>query len=234
MEKIKVLIVENETIIAKDIEKAILELEFEVTGIASSFAQVRRSIKKIEPDIVLMDIKLKGDIDGIEITKRINKKKDIPVIYITGVDDPAVMKKAFATKPAGYLVKPICRSNVKSTTLLGLYRANKLKAVKKDIVCEHIGYDYYFDFNNKKLYFKEMQIKVSKKEIKFLELLLQAEGKPVSFETIEDTIWENQSISNSAIRTLVYRLRLKVEAELIESVPYAGFRINYLKAQIKS
>jgi CheY-like chemotaxis protein len=120
MKKVKILIVEDEAIIAMDIEKTIIELGHKVTNNVNSTKDIFQSIENDEPDIILMDIDLKQEVDGIEITKKIHQKKYIPVIYLTGYDKDEIMERAIETNPIGYLLKPFNRAEIKSNILIGL------------------------------------------------------------------------------------------------------------------
>lgn len=103
----KILIVEDEFIIAMLIEKQITRLGYEVVEKVTSGDKAINAVKSHDCDLVLMDIKIIGDIDGIETMHQIRKFSDVPVIYITGNSDPVTKQKAFETGPAGYIIKPI-------------------------------------------------------------------------------------------------------------------------------
>ncbi len=102
-----VLIVEDEFIIAMLIEKQVKRLGYAVTDKVASGAKAIQSVKEKPCDLILMDIKIMGDIDGIETMRKIREFSDVPVIYITGNSDPLTRQRAFETNPAGYIVKPI-------------------------------------------------------------------------------------------------------------------------------
>ena len=102
----RVLIVEDEQIIAEDIKFTLLKFEHEVVGIAVSGREAINKIEEFRPDVILMDIQLDGDMDGIETVRYINDRFNIPVIYLTAYSDDTTMKKAFETEPEGFLLKP--------------------------------------------------------------------------------------------------------------------------------
>jgi len=89
-----------------------------------------------------------------------------------------------------------------------------------------IGYDYYFDMKNDNLFYKDQSVKLSTKEKLFLKLLIESSGTIVPFGTLESHIWPNSNVSDSTFRTLVYRLRSKLEFKLIETIPSFGYRLN--------
>ena len=103
----KILIVEDEFIIAMLIEKQITRLGYEVVAKVTSGDKALDAVKSNNVDLILMDIKIIGDMDGIETMHTVRKFSSVPVIYITGNSDPVTKQKAFETGPAGYIIKPI-------------------------------------------------------------------------------------------------------------------------------
>jgi len=102
----KIVIVEDERIIASDLQLTLESWGFPDTIILSSAEELLQNLDKINPDLILMDIMLKGKMNGIEAISIINKKKYIPVIYITAYANKATIEKASETNPLGYLIKP--------------------------------------------------------------------------------------------------------------------------------
>ncbi len=103
----KILIVEDEFIIAMLIEKQITRLGYDVVEKVTSGDKAIEAVKAHKCDLILMDIKIIGDMDGIETMHQIRTFSDVPVIYITGNSDPLTKQKAFETGPVGYIIKPI-------------------------------------------------------------------------------------------------------------------------------
>src|SRR5208337_1469091 len=101
-----VLIVEDDDIIARVEEWRLKNLGYEVSGRARTGAEAMELVGKSKPDLVLMDINLKGDIDGIETAKLIKKGFNIPVIYVTSHSDGPTLERAKATRPDGFINKP--------------------------------------------------------------------------------------------------------------------------------
>lgn len=104
--KIKVLIVEDETLIAQEISACLEENDFDVAGIASTSDEALQLIKNNEPDVILMDIMIKGKINGIELSKKILENKNFPIIFLTSNTDTNTFKKAAELKPNAFLLKP--------------------------------------------------------------------------------------------------------------------------------
>lgn len=106
MAKTEILIVEDERITAEDIRLSLGGLGYAVTGMASSGEEAIRKAEEPHPDLVLMDIVLGGDMDGIEAADRIRARFNIPVVYLTAYADEKTLERAKVTQPFGYILKP--------------------------------------------------------------------------------------------------------------------------------
>ena len=107
----KVLIIEDDVLIANYIKYVLEKNEYYVTGIADTTETVAGSIKVLCPDIALLDIRLSGGESGIDISKLLDKK-DIPFVYLTANSDRATMSSALKTNPIAYITKPFNEDNV--------------------------------------------------------------------------------------------------------------------------
>ena len=106
-ETLKILIVEDEKMIARDLQEELLEMGYSITAIATDSDQALLAFRKRIPDLVLMDINLRNSpLDGIEIATHFNQITAIPIIYLTLLSDQATRERAKKTKPAYYLIKP--------------------------------------------------------------------------------------------------------------------------------
>jgi len=104
--KRKILIVEDEGIIAEDLRWILTRLGYVVSAVATSGLDALQMVSQHKPDLVLMDIMLPGEIYGIETAQRIRRHFDIPVVYLTAQDNKTIMDRAINTKPMGYILKP--------------------------------------------------------------------------------------------------------------------------------
>ncbi len=118
----RILIVEDEGIIAKDIERALQKLAYHVVGIVSTGEEALLQAADERPDLVLMDIMLKGEIDGIETAQRIRQQFGVPVVYLTAFGDPKTLQRATATAPFGYVLKPFEDRELYAAVESALYR----------------------------------------------------------------------------------------------------------------
>ena len=118
----KILLVEDETIVARDIEHMLQGLGYKVVDVLTDGFQSIEAAKKLKPDLVLMDIRLKGKIDGIEAAHQIYNQLNIPIVYITAHADANTVKRAKVTEPFGYILKPFDEKELQTTIEIALYK----------------------------------------------------------------------------------------------------------------
>ncbi len=130
--KSRILIVEDESIVALDIQTRLEDHGFEVIGIVSSGSRaVEKAITEI-PDLILMDINLKGSIDGIETASLIRRRIDTPVIFLTAFADEKTLKKARISDASGYILKPFRENELLITIELAIKRASVKKKIEEN------------------------------------------------------------------------------------------------------
>ncbi|HFA50060.1 MAG TPA: response regulator transcription factor [Bacteroidetes bacterium] len=130
MNDIKVLIIEDEALIATDIADILEEYEYRVSGIAHKAEEAFFQLENNRPDIVLLDINLNDKKDGLDIGAHILKNYELPIIYLTAYADKATVERAKHTRPMGYIVKPFDGKDIYSSIELALYNyANIIKPV---------------------------------------------------------------------------------------------------------
>jgi PAS domain S-box-containing protein len=122
MLKAKILIVEDERIVAFDIKRQLQNTGYDVIGIASTGEKAVHQAVAGRPDLLLMDIKLKGQTDGIAAAAQIQKQIDLPVIFLTAFSDEATLQRAENTSPYGYLLKPLNERELHATIQTALHR----------------------------------------------------------------------------------------------------------------
>ena len=119
-ERSRILVVEDEQIVAEDLMEVLERNGYTVSGSVASGEEAIEAVGSCKPDLILMDIHLKGDIDGIETTKRIRGISDIPVIYLTSFSTGGYLEKAKQTDPYGYITKPFDPQIVVTTIEIAL------------------------------------------------------------------------------------------------------------------
>jgi len=131
---VKLLVVEDKGIVAKDIQNTLKRLGYAVPTVVSSGEEAIKKAVEIHPDLVLMDIVLKGDMDGIEAAEQIHNRLNIPVVYLTAYADKNILQRAKITEPFGYILKPFEEKELHTAIEMALYKhkiESKLKESEK-------------------------------------------------------------------------------------------------------
>jgi CheY-like chemotaxis protein len=115
MDKVEILLVEDEQIAAMDIRQMIEELDYRVLDIVDTSRAALEKLDQHSIDLILMDIMLAGKDDGIKTVRKINQSYDIPVVYLTAYSDDETLTRAKETNPAGFLVKPVTKEDLRTT-----------------------------------------------------------------------------------------------------------------------
>jgi PAS domain S-box-containing protein len=131
MNTAKVLVCEDERIVAREIQDRLIKLGYTVTAIVSSGEQAIQKAAELAPDLVLMDIRIKGDMDGIETTREIQNAFDIPVIYLTAYADENTLERAKITEPFGYILKPFKEKELHATIEIALSKHRMERKLKE-------------------------------------------------------------------------------------------------------
>ncbi len=223
---IKVLIVEDEAIVALDLKSTLLKLGFKVTNVVTKYKDAIKSVQLDTPSIILMDINLNSEKDGIDIATDIKKSMNIPIIFLTAFSDDETISRAIKTDPVGYLIKPFNTEELKSTIMLGFYKFNNNISEDRESNLIRLSSDYFYSKEpHLKIYYKQKEITLTQKERMLMEILIQANGQIVSFSSIEHYIWYDKVVSDSTLRTLIYRLRTKLDYKVIETLPTIGCKL---------
>lgn len=131
---IKILIVEDERFVAKHIAQILNDEGYQICAFVSDGEAAIKNVIKFYPNLILLDIRIKGDMDGIEVAQHIHNLYDIPIVYLTAFSDADTLNRAETTTPSGYIVKPFRREQLLSTIRVALanHQAAKLKPLNAD------------------------------------------------------------------------------------------------------
>jgi PAS domain S-box-containing protein/putative nucleotidyltransferase with HDIG domain len=123
MDKIRLLIVEDESLVARDVENMAVSQGYEVCGIASSGDQCLEMVARLQPDIILMDVIIKGSLDGISVSEKIWRSYRIPIIFVTAYADEQTLKRAKITEAFGYILKPFDERELKIAIEMAYFKS---------------------------------------------------------------------------------------------------------------
>ncbi|MEA3488380.1 MAG: PAS domain S-box protein [Euryarchaeota archaeon] len=136
--KARILIVEDEAIVAEDLEMVVTNVGYEVVGRAASADEAVKKAVSLMPDLILMDIVLIGHKNGIDASHEIKEKTDIPVIFLTAYTDLWLIEKAKSTEPYAYLVKPFQERQLFASIEMGLYKCRAEMQLKASEEMYHL------------------------------------------------------------------------------------------------
>lgn len=139
----RLLVIEDELLVAEDLRQRLQELRYEVVGVTNSGRQALEMVETIKPDLVLMDGALDGEIEAVEAAAKIRYDHGIPVIFIAEADDVELLERAGHLEPFGYIVKPVRSGELRAVVSMALYR-NRLEQQLEDVrwgvgVCDHLS-----------------------------------------------------------------------------------------------
>lgn len=250
MNKIKILIVEDESIIALNLKETLIDLGYEPCGIAPNKCKTMKILEKgVIPDLILMDIYLKGPTTGIELAKELKIILPfIPVVFLTANSEISTIKKASETFAYGYILKPYKKSNLHAAIEIALSKSaddNKksekidaIENVNKTLLHQlelnneskartiQLKYGYLYDKEKEILYYGDEPVKLTTKETKIIKVLCSTPGHNVSQEQLEYAIWQDEPAGYAAFRSVLFRLRNKVHKDLITNQNNTGYKIE--------
>jgi AmiR/NasT family two-component response regulator len=128
----KIVIVEDEGLIAADLESRLKSAGYQVPGTADSAQPALKLIRETWPDLVLMDIRLKGEQDGIQVAELVHEQLDIPVVYLTAYEDRATLERASRTQAYGYIKKPIVSASLRGSIEMAIAKHRYERGLRED------------------------------------------------------------------------------------------------------
>jgi PAS domain S-box-containing protein len=126
-----ILIVEDEAIVAESLQRKLEKMGYTVTDVCASGGEALESIESLHPGLILMDIKLEGNVDGIETAHSIGDKYDLPIVYLTAYADEPTLQRAKLTEPYGYVLKPFTDRELRSNIEIAFYKYQMEKELKE-------------------------------------------------------------------------------------------------------
>ncbi len=211
---IKLLIVEDNWMMAHVIEDVADLLNIEVIGIATSWTEASELLAIQKPDFAIVDININGAIDGIKIAREL-KEMGIVFLFLTAYKDMETIKEAAALLPLSYLIKPITPENLMATFLLITKKLEETPSAP--LVCHYI-------IDNDDIVYKGKMLSLTKSERKILRLLIKNLGYTVGYEHFFYDEEENQENTHGkTLRNIMAKLRKKCPDLTIKSIKDVGY-----------
>jgi DNA-binding response OmpR family regulator len=221
LSKLNILVVEDNTITAKALEYDLVSAGHSVL-LAHSPDAALQYISIGAFDLMITDINL-GDtaINGIELVKKLDPIKNIPVIYLTAYGDDETLEDVAETNHSYYISKPYDSESLLRIIKLTI-KKYKINQIEKVYLTQNITYD----MSNRILCCGDKEIKLTIKENLFLTLLVQRKNQTVSICDIIEYVWEDEVVSGGSIRQLISRAREKFAPLIIETRYGEGYRLK--------
>ena len=219
MKKINILIIEDTTLTAQKMKRTLQWAGYHVVAIASRSENALEAMFKEHVDIIIADINIKGELNGIETAKLIQKNFNVPVIFLTSYHDDTTLAEASSVNFTGYIVKPYLDAHLLREVKLASFRFglnNKLEPIE-------LSNGYIYDIQNKVLLKDNQAIILTKKEEQFLHILIQNKNQIVTNEYIDLVIWHEYNTYDENRRQLLFRLRKKIPNLDIQTIKGKGY-----------
>jgi DNA-binding response OmpR family regulator len=202
-------------------------LGYKVVAIADNASDAYIKALKFKPHIVMMDIKIKGKMDGIDTALKIINEIDISIIYLTAYCDDQTVERAIKTNPSAYLIKPFNKKELFASLKIASFVYSKkvqfCSLKRGDILLDD---EFSFDSKKEQLIYCNEYLHLTKREQELLNLLIKSKNSIVSINTMENEIWPDKQPNEGTRRALISRLRSKMKYKFIDTIPSIGYRIN--------
>ncbi len=223
-ETLRILIVEDEWISAKFMQKVFEDLGHVVVGIVRSGVEALKMSSSNSIDLVFMDINLHGSMDGIMCAKSLNEKYQIPVVYISAYTDRETLDEVSLTNIYGYIRKPFDKQDIEIALSVAIPRLLDSREARMDKAgFINLGNDYLFNTKTHTLMLSKDYVHLSKSELKILSLLVKHIDHMVSIDALSTTLWGSEIKSMSTLRNIVSSLRMKIAPVTIKTIHGVGY-----------
>lgn len=221
MRKPTVLIVEDELLSAAYLKELLENNAFRVVGTAARGSEALTLFRTHKPDMILMDVMLKGSLDGGQCALSIRSEdKKVAILFLTAYTEQSMIDQAVRSAASGYLVKPYNDNEILATLQLIAARL-ELDEEEKTV---GLNGGYLFNVRYERLSRDGVEIALGPRAIRLLSLLAKTPGISVPNERIESYVWEDV-VSDQALRSLVHRIRTQLDAEVVRNVSGVGYML---------
>jgi len=219
--KKNILIVEDEALVAIEIESYLLSLNYNVVAIASTAKMAVEKALHDDIDLILMDISLQEG-DAIDATILIRQHKcNLPIIFLSSYMDELTISRALSVNPKAYLFKPFNCKELEIAIKIALKPLNEFLFEQKGDV--YLDEEFSFNTQTLELFCCGELVHLTKKERILFQLFLNQKNRLVSIEEIEYRLWENKPSSDTRRRSLISRLRAKLNHKFITTFSSEGY-----------
>jgi DNA-binding response OmpR family regulator len=207
-----IVIVEDEVITQRYIQDILVNNQVNVSGCFDNATNTFEALNSIICDMILMDINIKGSMDGIQLARKILESYTFPIVFITAHNDDATLEELLELAPYGFISKPFSSKEI-ITTLKIAYRRylihSKVANMQISGEATDIVINEYYTYSQKlfTLYYDGQAIKLNNKQAQLIEILSRNINHIVEYDMLISYLWDDYRIADSTLRTLVYSVR---------------------------
>jgi len=216
MTPFKILIIEDEPLIALQLKTFLSRKKFDVVGCCDGFSEAHDLFTAHRPEIIISDIRLKDDESGIDIINKLRKSGNFEVLFLTSFSDQNTLKKAFAAKPFYYITKPFKEIDLYTAVMLC---TSKLQE-------SYVHNDWHYDPATRTLKCRNEVVGLTRQEQELFHLCFRNLGRFVSLEVVENALWSDKYVSDSTRRGLIHRLGKKLSRDIFSYSSAYGCRLT--------
>jgi len=219
LNKLNLLYIEDDINISVNYATS-FQLFFKNIFIARNYDEAINIYKRKSPDIIIVDIELEGSLNGIEIVKKVRKSDhNIPIVFLTSHSNNKYLLEIVNLQVDGFITKPLDITK---------FQLSMLKCLEKLHVKQVVYLDdsLYYNFDTFELFKDDVNIPLGKKENLLLQLFLNNKNNILSRAELETVVWNDEVVSDSAIKNLIASLRKKIGKEKIMNISKIGWKIE--------
>ncbi len=209
-----IILVEDEAITQRYIKNIFEQYSVEIVGCFDNASDLLKHFKNLEFDMILMDINIKGSIDGIQLSREILKSSNVPIVFISAHSDDDTIEELLELAPYGFIGKPFSAKELLATVRIAYKRflindkqsdtLEKKLSIDNDII---ITENYQYSIKMSELYKNGKLIKLNHKQRKILEIMVKNINHIIEYEQLVEYVWGSDDVADSSLRTLIYSLR---------------------------
>ncbi len=224
-----IVIVEDEVITQRYLQDILLQEGMEVSGCFDNAQDTLATLDAIKCDMILMDINIKGAMDGIQLAKKILQTRALPIVFISAHSDDTTLEELLELAPYGFINKPFSSKEILITVKIAHKRfTTQTKETDKVVSAQNpsrvtISQYYHYEMDEQTLYYDGQAVKLNHKQGQFVELLVKNMNHAVPYDTLMSYLWQDDTISDSTLRTLAYSVR-----KLLPDLPIVSYsKVGY-------
>ncbi len=223
-EKLNVLIVEDEPLISIFIKTIVMDMGENIVGVCYNSDDAIEHLKLHKPDLIFMDINIKGPLDGISVIRTVPMPHNPTVFFVSAYSDKETINDALSTNPYNYIVKPIKEEDIEIAVILARKDQNKVVSPLENRITFEDG--VYYDLLKQDIFSNNKLVLLSKMETKLLNLFIERINSSISANDIKIEIWGDKKVSDTTLRDSVSRLRKKVPKLNIQTNFGVGYTLT--------